>query len=263
MNRLLTRLSPVTLAILRIITGFLFLQHGLGKLFGWFGGTPVPTYSLFWTAGVIESIGGPLIIVGLFTRPVAFVLSGEMLVAFWIGHHPQGGWPVRNGGVVPLLYCLIFFHLAAAGAGAVALDTLRSKSSLETWISRLAPFTLAVTRIGAAFLFWQYGTGKLLGWFGVRRVAFGLRLWVAGIIETIGGPLIALGLFTRLAAFLLSGEMAVAFWTSHAPQGPAFWSIQTGGEPAILLCFFYLYLVTVGPGWFSLDSALFGRPPSI
>jgi putative oxidoreductase len=259
MHKILDRLSPVTLSLLRIVTGLLFTQHGLGKLFGWFGGTVVPTHSLFWTAGVIESIGGPLVILGLFTRPVAFLLSGEMLAAYWIGHHPNGGWPVRNGGVVPLLYCLIFFHLAAAGAGALALDSLRSKSSIEAWISKLAPFTLAVARIGAAFLFWQFGTGKFLGWFGIRRVAFGSRLWIAGLMETIGGPFIALGLFTRPLAFLLSGEMAVAFWTSHAPRGPAFWSIQTAGEPAILLCFFYLYLVTTGPGWFSLDGVLFAR----
>jgi putative oxidoreductase len=259
MSKVLSRLSPILLSILRMVAGVLFVQHGFAKLFGWFGGTVVPTYSLLWTAGVLESIAGPLIILGLFTRPVAFVLSGEMLVAYWLGHHSMGGWPVRNGGVVPLLFCLIFFHLATVGGGALALDSLRSKSSVEDWINKLAPLTLGVARIGAAFLFWQFGTGKILGWFGVRRVSLGSRLWIAGIMETIGGPFLALGLFTRPLAFLFSGEMAVAFWTSHVPRGPTFWPIQNGGEPAVLFCFFYLYLVTAGPGWLSLDGILFKK----
>jgi putative oxidoreductase len=260
MNSFLNRLSPMALGILRIVAGFLLVQHGLAKLLGWFGGQVVPTFSLFWFAGLLETIGGPLIILGLLTRPIAFVLAGEMLVAYWLVHRPTGGWPVRNGGMVPLLFSLIFLHLAAAGGGLMALDSARSgKSSIDNWFAKLAPLTLAILRVGAAFLFFQYGAGKTLAWFGGRRVRGISLLWVAGIMETIGAPSIALGLLTRPLAFLFSGEMAVAFWTSHFPRGPTIWPIQDGGEPAVLFCFIYLYMVTAGPGWFGLDGMLFKK----
>ncbi|MBI3933070.1 MAG: DoxX family protein [Acidobacteria bacterium] len=110
-----------------------------------------------------------------------------------------------------------------------------------------------------AFLFWQYGVRKFFGWFGGRRVeVFALR-WFAGIMESFGAPLIALGLFTRPLAFLLAGEMATAYWTSHFPRGPGFWPIQNGGEPAVLFCFIYLFLFAAGPGRFSLDGLLSRR----
>ena len=251
---LLNSLSPYALSLLRIVAGFLFLQHGLQKLFGWFGGQIVPTFSLFWFAGVLEILGGPLVTVGLLTRPVAFVLAGEMMLAYVIAHHPQGPWPVPNGGVVPLLFGLIFLHLASAGGGGLAFDSLRrSKSFLDRWADKFSSVTHAILRIGAALLFWEYGAMKFAGWFGGRRVPFPRLLWFAGTMEFFGGPLIVLGLYTRALAFLFAGEMAVAFWTSHVPRGRGFWPIQNGGEPAALLCFIFLYLVTAGAGAASLD----------
>ena len=237
----------------------LFMQHGVQKLVGWFGGQTVSAFSLLWFAGLLETIGGPLIAIGLLTRPVAFLLAGEMLVAYLIAHLPQGSWPINNGGIVPLLFGFIFLHLAAAGPGAMALESLSSrKASWNRWAGKFAPATLAILRVGSAFLFWQYGALKF-GFLGGRRVGAFRLLWFAGVMEFFGGPLIALGLFTRPLAFLFSGEMAVAFWTSHVPRGQGFWPIQNGGEPAVLLCFIFLYLAATGPGPFSLDRAVFRK----
>jgi putative oxidoreductase len=124
----LIALGPATHALLRAGSGFLFLQHGLQKLFGMlggFGGTPgttAPLASLMGLAGVLEFVGGLLLVIGLFTRPVAFVLVGEMLVAFFLAHFPRGGWPIQNGGELALLYALVFAFLAANGAGPASID---------------------------------------------------------------------------------------------------------------------------------------------
>lgn len=122
-----------TRSVLRIVTGFLFSLHGFQKLFGAFGGfgghgASAPMWSIFWVAGVLESVGGILILLGLFTRPVAFLLSGEMAVAYFRQHFPHGFWPIRNGGELPILYCFIFLYLFAAGPGPISLDrVLRRK----------------------------------------------------------------------------------------------------------------------------------------
>lgn len=103
------------------------MQHGLQKLFGFFGGVPpsgeaVPLISLMGAAGIIETIGGALIVVGFLTRPVAAVLVAEMVVAYFMAHFPQGGWPIQNQGELALLYASIFVFLAGNGAGALSLD---------------------------------------------------------------------------------------------------------------------------------------------
>jgi putative oxidoreductase len=115
-------LADAAHAVLRIGAGLLFLQHGLQKLFGLLGGTPVPLASMLGAAGVIETVGSILLILGLWTRPVAVVLAAEMLAAFAIAHLPRGGFPIQNGGELPLLYVLIFLFLAAAGSGPVSVD---------------------------------------------------------------------------------------------------------------------------------------------
>jgi putative oxidoreductase len=121
------RLAGRTHALLRVGAGLLFLQHGLQKLFGMLGGTTVPLASLLGVAGILELAGGFLLIVGLWTRPVALVLAAEMVAAFFIVHVPRGGWPVQNAGELPLLYALIFLFLAARGAGPASLDAGFSK----------------------------------------------------------------------------------------------------------------------------------------
>lgn len=121
-------LASATQALLRVGAGVLFLQHGLQKVFGLLGGfmgTPgatAPLMSQMGLAGVLEVVGGTLLILGLFTRPVAVVLLLEMLSAYFIAHLPQGGWPIQNGGEPALLFALIFAFFAANGAGRFSLD---------------------------------------------------------------------------------------------------------------------------------------------
>ena len=112
---------------MRIVIGFLFSEHGWQKLFGMFGGLgghAAHMWSEMWVAGVLETFGGALIVVGLFTRPVAFLLCGEMAVAFFREHFPRGFWPIRNGGELAVLYCFVYLYLAAAGGGPLSLDRL-------------------------------------------------------------------------------------------------------------------------------------------
>jgi putative oxidoreductase len=126
--------APRTQALLRIVVGFLFLQHATAKLFGF----PHVAYfdnlrlfSLEGIAGLIELLGAPLMILGLFTRPVAFVLCGEMAFAYFIAHAPHGDFlsPILNQGEGAVLYCFIFLFFAAAGAGAWSLDGARHKTA--------------------------------------------------------------------------------------------------------------------------------------
>lgn len=123
--------SPRLLGLLRIILGFLFLQHGTAKLFGMphvamFDGLQL--LSLMGAAGFIELVGGTLLLVGLFTRPVAFILSGQMAAAYFIAHAPAGFLPILNGGEMAVMYCFTFLYFAAAGGGAYSLDGLRGKA---------------------------------------------------------------------------------------------------------------------------------------
>lgn len=122
--------TPYLLSVLRIITAFLFMQVGSAKLFAFPaaimpGGGTAAAGSLAWFAGVLEVFGGGLLLVGLLTRPVAFLLSGEMAFAYFIGHAPQGFWPVLNQGAPAALYCFLFLYYSAAGAGPLSLDALR------------------------------------------------------------------------------------------------------------------------------------------
>lgn len=113
--------------LLRVVSGFLFFQHGALGLFGWFGGLPagVPKPQPFeqgWIGAVLQLAGGLLVVLGLATRPVAFLLSGEMAVAYWQFHAKGTTWPIENGGVPAVLYCFIFFFMSAYGAGEWSID---------------------------------------------------------------------------------------------------------------------------------------------
>lgn len=118
----LNSLSPYVLAILRIITGLLFVHFGLQKLIGFPVLFPVPLDALTTTAGVLELVGGALVTIGLFTRPAAFILSGMMAVGYWIGHAPMGFYPAVNMGTGAILFCFIYLYLVFAGPGAWSLD---------------------------------------------------------------------------------------------------------------------------------------------
>lgn len=124
MNR--ERAIQITYFLLRVVCGFLFIQVGGAKLFGWFGVMPQPVQlmSQMGLAGVLEFFGGALILLGLLTRPVAFILSGEMAVAYFQGHQPKGTWPIQNGGEPAVLFCFIFLFMAAFGGGEWSLDSV-------------------------------------------------------------------------------------------------------------------------------------------
>jgi putative oxidoreductase len=126
----LASLGPVTHAVLRIGAGLLFMQHGAQKLFGLFGGMgpnggTVALVSQMGLAGVLEFFGGLLVVLGLFTRPVALLLAIEMCVAFFQVHLPQGGFPIQNKGEVPLLFMFVWLFFAGNGAGPASLDSRR------------------------------------------------------------------------------------------------------------------------------------------
>jgi putative oxidoreductase len=114
---------------MRIVIGFTFSLHGFQKLFGLFGGHTPPMLSLLWFAGILECFGGLLIMLGLFTRPVAFILCGEMAVAYFKQHAVRGLWPITNGGELAVVYCFVFLFLFSAGAGPLSLDRIVRKKS--------------------------------------------------------------------------------------------------------------------------------------
>ena len=131
MTGTLTAWTPRVLSVLRIVTGLLIIQHGMGKIIGF----PVyPVYakvemlSLVGAAGLIELIGGALLIAGLCTRPVAFILAGQMAVAYFIGHFPKGFHPLVNGGTLAILYCFTCLYLSTAGAGPWSIDASKNKA---------------------------------------------------------------------------------------------------------------------------------------
>jgi putative oxidoreductase len=129
MYNLETRLAPHRpqfLAVLRIVTALLFLSHGTAKLIGWPDtGMSPPLFSLAGLAGILEIVGGILLVLGLFTRPVAFILAGEMAVAYFMAHAPQSFFPIVNRGESAVLFCFIFLYLVFAGAGVWSIDHLR------------------------------------------------------------------------------------------------------------------------------------------
>jgi putative oxidoreductase len=118
------------LSVLRIVAGLLFMEHGMQKLFGFpppAQTMPFQLLSLVGVSAILEFFGGLLILVGLFTRPVAFVLAGEMAVAYFKFHFPMGFWPILNHGEPAIVYCFVFLYLAAAGSGPWSLDSLVRK----------------------------------------------------------------------------------------------------------------------------------------
>lgn len=123
----LSTASRYFLSILRIVAGFLFGCHGVQKVLGLLGGHRIPPWSLLGFAGVLELVGGALLILGLFTRPTAFVLSGEMAVGYFRGHAPHGPLPIENMGELAVIYCFLFLYLIFAGGGAISLDALIRK----------------------------------------------------------------------------------------------------------------------------------------
>ncbi len=123
--------APLFLSVLRIVSALVFMAHGIQKLFGYPAGEhgPVENWLSFpmGIAGILETFGGGLLLIGLCTRPVAFILSGMMAVAYWMAHAPQAPLPIQNGGDGAILFCFIFLYIFFAGPGSLAADNLFAK----------------------------------------------------------------------------------------------------------------------------------------
>lgn len=145
------RLAPYLLSILRIVAAFLFVQFGAAKWFAFPGsiipgGGTIPLVSLLGVGAVLESVGGCLLLLGLFTRPVAFLVSGEMAVAYFVSHAPQGFWPVLNQGTLAVLFSFVWFYLSAAGPGPWSVDE---------WKRRRGPSELNVRSVSRSHRRWR------------------------------------------------------------------------------------------------------------
>lgn len=131
MESALTKYRPYALSLLRIVIGLQVLQYGMGKILK-FPVVPmfaqVTPFSLYGTAGLLELVLGVLILIGLFTRPAAFVLSGLMAFAYFMGHFPRGFYPILNGGDLAIIFCFVFLYLSVAGAGPWSADAARGKA---------------------------------------------------------------------------------------------------------------------------------------
>lgn len=133
MEKFLGRYSPYIYALLRIVSGFLFLLHGTQKFFGFppSGKPPMPLNAMMTAAGVIEIVAGLMILFGFFAGIAAFVASGEMAVAYFMVHQPMGSLPIQNGGEAAVLFCFIFLFIASRGSGVLSIDSLRGSAARE------------------------------------------------------------------------------------------------------------------------------------
>jgi len=123
----LKRFESTAYALLRIMAGFLFAFHGAQKLLGMFGGQRVALASMPGAAGIIEFIGGILVMIGLFASPAAFIASGEMAFAYFMVHQPTGTWPIQNRGELAALYAFVFLFIATRGGGPLSVDGIRGR----------------------------------------------------------------------------------------------------------------------------------------
>jgi putative oxidoreductase len=239
-------------SVARMIFGFLVLRHGMEQVLAYPEASHASPVSFEGAVELIAFPAGLLLILGMYTRQVGLVLAVLYFILFFLGPLQRGPFTHRNGGDPILLNGFFFLYLAAAGAGAWSVDRLRGVSAIDT---RWAPMALGLLRIAAAGLFLMHGLEKLFGIGGGRidRDITNLR-GLAGYLELGGGSLFALGLFTRPVAFVLSGEMAVAYFRTWAPRG--FWPsfAEAGMEASILFCFLFLFFWAAGPGALSLDA---------
>jgi putative oxidoreductase len=255
--------TPYLLCLVRVIAGLLFLQHGLEKLFGFAGARPEPTlWGIRGVGGILEAVGGPMLALGLFTRPTAFILSGEMAVAYFRSWAPRGFFPIANGGEEATLNAFIFLWLVAAGAGAWSLDALierrRGLPALARRVAEWEPQLRSILRLIIGFLITLHGIRKVFdvlpsvaGRRGTPPLALDSLPAVTGYIELVAGPLLMLGLFVRQTALVVSLEALLAYVLIAQPR--TLWPIRNGGIEALLYFVVLLYFAAAGAGAWSLD----------
>ena len=259
-NTTALKVSPYLLSLMRISVGIVFIRHSMQLVFGFpFGGMNHDFTTLAGIGGVLGLAGGALVILGLFTRPATFFLSGMMAVAFFSESVAKTGtlWTLREGEAA-LFYCFAYLFMSVAGAGVLSLDHLIWRKDGEPYpfrSGRWTPYLLSLMRFMIGYMYIQHGTEKLWGYPAGRIDHNFLTLHgFAGLLEFPGAILMMLGLFVRPASFILSGQMAVAYWARWAPRG--FWRSLIVGEASIYFCFAYLLMSAIGGGPLSLDSVL-------
>jgi len=230
----------------RALVGLLFFQHGAEKLWGFAGGRIDHNfYTLHGIAGPLEVIGGALIAAGILTAPVAFLLCGEMAVAYFMTWAPRGLFPITNGGEESVLFCFLFLWMTTTDA---------TSTKLAVW----EPQARSILRVILGFLFTLHGLRLAFGILppmAGRRLAAPMALdqlgAIAGYFVLLFGILLALGLYSRIAAVGLSVMALAAYLFFALPRGP--WPIRNGGTEALLYALAGLYLAFVGPGAWCLD----------
>jgi putative oxidoreductase len=258
--------APYILCLVRVVAGLLFMQHGLEKLFGFAGARAEETlWGIRGVGGILETVGGPMLALGIFTRPTAFILSGEMAVAYFRSWAPRGFFPIANGGEEATLNAYIFLWLAAAGAGAWSIDAIlerrRGLTALGRRAAALEPQARAVLRIIVGFLFTLHGLRKI---FEVMPSVAGRRNAppfaidslppITGYLELAGGLLMLLGLFVRKTAWVLSAYALLAYVFVAQPR--TLWPVRNGGIEALLYFAVFLYFAVAGAGAWSVDARL-------
>jgi putative oxidoreductase len=246
----------------RVVAGLLFFQHGAEKLWGFAGARAEPTlFAVRGLAGILEGVGGPLLVLGLWTRPTAFILSGEMAVAYFRSGAPRGFFPIANGGEEATLFAFLFLWLWTAGPGAWSVDEwLRARRRRPSaLLTQWEPHARSLLRVIVGFLLTLHGCRKL---FGVmisvagRRNAPALALDslpdATGYIDLTAGVLLMLGFATRPTALVVAAEALLAYVFIAAPR--TLWPIRNGGNEALLYMVVALYLCVAGPGAWRLAS---------
>ena len=247
----------------RIVVGLLFFQHGAEKLWGFAGGRIDHDFAtLRGFAGPLEAAGGALIALGLGTRVTAFILCGEMAVAYFRSWAPRGFFPIQNGGEEAVLFCFIYLWLVTAGAGKWSFDDFMEKHrphGIKATVASWETYGRSIVRLILAFTFCLHGFRLALGQFPIlagRRIAMPMALDLlphfVGYWEIVGGVLLFLGLFTRLAALVSCMVTIAAYLFEAAPRG--WWPIRNGGNEVLLYGLVFAYLGVAGAGAWSLDQ---------
>jgi putative oxidoreductase len=265
-------MMPRALFVVRVVAGLLFWMHGLEKLFGFAGARPETTLlGIRGIAGLLEGVGGALLVIGLCTRPTAFILSGEMAVAYFRAWAPRGFFPIANGGEEATLNAFIFLWLAAAGAGPWSLDAVlqkgRAPGALRQRAAALEPHARALLRLVVGLLLTLHGVRKIFdvlptiaGRVGAPPLALDSLPAATGVVEIVAGPLLMAGLFVRQTACVVAAEVLVAYLAIAQPR--ALWPIRNGGIEVLLYAAVMLYFAVAGSGPWSLDSRRSRNPES-
>ena len=260
------QIAPYVIFGMRFAAALLFFQHGAEKLWGFAGARPVPDlFAQRGVAGLLETIGPALLLIGLFPRFTAFILCGEMAVAYFQSWAPRGFWPIANGGEEAVLFCYFYLWIMTAGPGAWSVDAWIDRQrgphpfrEWKRWLTSIEPYTRSAMRAIVGFLVIEHGVRKV---FNVLPVVGGRRnvppLAIDGLpaftgyIDLVAGALLIAGLFTRPVALVVAAEMLAAYFVVAAPRGP--WPIRNGGGEALMHVVITVYCVLLGAGVLALD----------